>query len=190
MATEVKEEVKQVEEEKKEEVKEASAETEKAEKEHFIPKGRMDELNQKYKDEKMRADALEKAAIDKEEQALKDDKRYKELYEKSQAKITELTPKAEALATAEETLKNVLEAQIALIPEDKRALIPDYGTVEERLRYIAANGDMLRKADAFDIGASSKGGKSDKKSVVLTDEQKKMAKNLNISQEDYAKKLE
>jgi len=187
MTTEAKEEEKQV-EEKKDDVKEAAAEPKKTE-EHMIPKSRMDELNQKLKDEKMRADALEKAAIDKEEQALKDDKKYKELYEKSLAQVNKLKPQAEALEAAEETLSSVLEAQIAQIPEDKRGLIPTYGTTEERLAYIGANGDLLRKADAFDIGASSKGGKKQKDSVVLTEEQKAMAKKTGVPEDEYAKNI-
>ena len=189
MTTEEAKEEKQVEEEKKDDVKEASAGTEKAEKEHMIPKGRFDEINAKLADEKKRADALEKAAIDKEEQALKDDKKYKELYEKSVGTINKLKPQADALEAAEETLNKVLEAQIAQIPEDKRGLIPTYGTTEERLAYIGANGDLLRKADAFDIGASSKGGKKQKDSVVLTEEQKAMAKKTGVPEEQYAKNI-
>ena len=185
MTTEAKEEKQ---EEVKDDVKETSAETKKTE-DHMIPKGRFDEVNQKLADERKRADALEKAAIDKEEQKLKDDKRYKELYENAQLKITELTPKADALATAEETLQAVLLAQIEQVPEDKRMLIPAYGTVEERLSYMASNSDLLKKADAFDIGAGKKGGKSEKKSVVLTDDQKAMAKKTGVSEEDYAKKI-
>jgi len=187
MTTETQVEEKQV--ETQDDVKEAPSTAKKDEKEHLIPKSRFDEVNQKFSDEKKRADALERQAIEKEEQALKDDKKYKELYEKSLGTINTLKPKADALEVAEETLKAVLDAQIAQIPEEKRVLIPEYGTVEERLKYISVNGDLLRKAEPFDIGASSRGGKSDKKSVVLTDEQKQMAKKLNISAEDYAAKL-
>jgi len=134
------------------------------------------------------------ATIEKENQAqlekqLVEQGKYKELAEERARALAELQPKADKLDSAEATLQLVLDGQILQIPEDKRKLIPDYGTVEDRLNYIAANGDLLRKAEAFDIGASSRGGKSDKKSVVLTDEQKQMAKKLNISNEDYANKL-
>ena len=134
------------------------------------------------------------ATIEKEnqkqlEKQLAEQGKYKELAEERARALAELQPKADKLDSAEATLQLVLDGQILQIPEDKRKLIPEYGTVEDRLNYIAANGDLLRKADAFDIGASSRGGKSDKKSVVLTDEQKQMAKKLNISAEDYAAKL-
>jgi len=134
------------------------------------------------------------ATIEKENQAqlekqLVEQGKYKELAEERARALAELQPKADKLDSAEATLQLVLDGQILQIPEDKRKLIPDYGTVEDRLNYIAANGDLLRKAEAFDIGASSRDGKSDKKSVVLTDEQKQMAKKLNISNEDYANKL-
>ena len=154
--------------------------------------GLLSALKKEREANKAAADRL--ATIEKENQTqlekqLVEQGKYKELAEERARALAELQPKADKLDSAEATLQLVLDGQILQIPEDKRKLIPDYGTVEDRLNYIAANGDLLRKADAFDIGASSRGGKSDKKSVVLTDEQKQMAKKLDISNEDYANKL-
>ena len=154
--------------------------------------GLLSALKKEREANKAAADRL--ATIEKENQTqlekqLVEQGKYKELAEERARALAELQPKADKLDSAEATLQLVLDGQILQIPEDKRKLIPDYGTVEDRLNYIAANGDLLRKAEAFDIGASSRGGKSDKKSVVLTDDQKAMAKKLNISAEDYAKKL-
>ena len=154
--------------------------------------GLLSALKKEREANKAAADRL--ATIEKENQAqlekqLVEQGKYKELAEERARALAELQPKADKLDSAEATLQLVLDGQILQIPEDKRKLIPDYGTVEDRLNYIAANGDLLRKAEAFDIGASSRGGKSDKKSVVLTDEQKQMAKKLDISNEDYANKL-
>ena len=154
--------------------------------------GLLSALKKEREANKAAADRL--ATIEKENQTqlekqLVEQGKYKELAEERARALAELQPKADKLDSAEATLQLVLDGQILQIPEDKRKLIPDYGTVEDRLNYIAANGDLLRKAEAFDIGASSRGGKSDKKSVVLTDEQKQMAKKLNISNEDYANKL-
>ena len=154
--------------------------------------GLLSALKKEREANKAAADRL--ATIEKENQTqlekqLVEQGKYKELAEERARALAELQPKADKLDSAEATLQLVLDGQILQIPEDKRKLIPDYGTVEDRLNYIAANGDLLRKAEAFDIGASSRGGKSDKKSVVLTDEQKQMAKKLDISNEDYANKL-
>ena len=154
--------------------------------------GLLSALKKEREANKAAADRL--ATIEKENQTqlekqLVEQGKYKELAEERARALAELQPKADKLDSAEVTLQLVLDGQILQIPEDKRKLIPDYGTVEDRLNYIAANGDLLRKAEAFDIGASSRGGKSDKKSVVLTDEQKQMAKKLDISNEDYANKL-
>lgn len=154
--------------------------------------GLLSALKKEREANKAAADRL--ATIEKENQTqlekqLVEQGKYKELAEERARALAELQPKADKLDSAEATLQLVLDGQILQIPEDKRKLIPDYGTVEDRLNYIAANGDLLRKAEAFDYGASSRGGKSDKKSVVLTDEQKQMAKKLNISNEDYANKL-
>ena len=154
--------------------------------------GLLSALKKEREANKAAADRL--ATIEKENQTqlekqLVEQGKYKELAEERARALAELQPKADKLDSAEATLQLVLDGQILQIPEDKRKLIPDYGTVEDRLNYIAANGDLLRKAEAFDIGASSRGGKSDKKSVVLTDDQKAMAKSLGISPDDYAKKL-
>ena len=154
--------------------------------------GLLSALKKEREANKAAADRL--ATIEKENQTqlekqLVEQGKYKELAEERARALAELQPKADKLDSAEATLQLVLDGQILQIPEDKRKLIPDYGTVEDRLNYIAANGDLLRKAEAFDIGASSRGGKSDKKSVVLTDDQKAMAKKLDISNEDYANKL-
>ena len=154
--------------------------------------GLLSALKKEREANKAAADRL--ATIEKENQTqlekqLVEQGKYKELAEERARALAELQPKADKLDSAEATLQLVLDGQILQIPEDKRKLIPDYGTVEDRLNYIAANGDLLRKAEAFDYGASSRGGKSDKKSVVLTDDQKAMAKKLDISNEDYANKL-
>ena len=154
--------------------------------------GLLSALKKEREANKAAADRL--ATIEKENQTqlekqLVEQGKYKELAEERARALAELQPKADMLDSAQATLQLVLDGQILQIPEDKRKLIPDYGTVEDRLNYIAANGDLLRKAEAFDYGASSRGGKSDKKSVVLTDEQKQMAKKLDISNEDYANKL-
>ena len=154
--------------------------------------GLLSALKKEREANKAAADRL--ATIEKENQTqlekqLVEQGKYKELAEERARALAELQPKADKLDSAEATLQLVLDGQILQIPEDKRKLIPEYGTVEDRLNYIAANGDLLRKAEAFDYGASSRGGKSDKKSVVLTDEQKQMAKKLDISNEDYANKL-
>ena len=154
--------------------------------------GLLSALKKEREANKAAADRL--ATIEKENQTqlekqLVEQGKYKELAEERARALAELQPKADMLDSAQATLQLVLDGQILQIPEDKRKLIPDYGTVEDRLNYIAANGDLLRKAEAFDYGASSRGGKSDKKSVVLTDDQKAMAKKLNITNEDYANKL-
>ena len=154
--------------------------------------GLLSALKKEREANKAAADRL--ATIEKENQTqlekqLAEQGKYKELAEERARAMAELQPKADKLDSAEATLQLVLDGQILQIPEEKRKLIPEYGTVEERLNYIAANSDLLRKADAFDIGAGSRGGKSEKKSVVLTDDQKAMAKKLNISNEDYANKL-
>lgn len=185
--------VEKVEEEKVEEkVEDAQKETPSAEtkntEEHSIPKSRFDEVNQKYKDAMKRADALEKAANEAETKRLKESEDYKALYEKSQATIAELQPKADGADNALATLKEVLAAQIEAIPEAKRGLIPDELSTEKQLAWIAKNRQHLSKAQPFDIGAGEMGG-SGSDAIALTPAQREMAKKLGVSEKSYAEQL-
>lgn len=165
-----------------------TAESIKSDNGHLIAKSRYDEANQKYLDEKKRADALEKANHEAETKRLKEQEDYKALYEKSQQEITELKPKAEKVESLEAALKEDLTAQVEAIPEDKRTLIPDELSTEQQLKWISKNRALLSKAEPFDIGAGKQGGSS-QKSVVLTQEQREMAKKTGVSEEEYAKNL-
>jgi len=153
---------------------------------HMIPKNRFDEVNQKYKDAEKRYKALEKAAQDAETKRLKESDDYKALYEKAQATITELQPKADGAESAQATLKEVLEAQIESIPEAKRSLVPVELPTEKQLAWIARNRSLLSKAQPFDIGAGETGGSGDE-NVEITDEQKRAAKRVGMSPEDFIK---
>lgn len=173
-------------EEEKEGIKEETpAEAQKPE-EHMIPKSRFDDVNQKYKDAEKRLKALEKSAQDAETARLKESEDYKALYEKEQAKVLELQPKADGADSAHATLKEVLEAQIEAIPENKRSLVPDALSTEQQLAWIARNREQLGKSAQFDIGAGEKGGTGDK-SVTLSQEDAAMAKKMGMSHEEYAK---
>jgi len=165
--------------------KETPAEAQKSE-EHMIPKSRFDEVNQKFRDAEKRFKALEKAAQDAETKRLQESEDYKALYEKAQGTISELQPKADGADSAHATLKEVLEAQVEAIPNNKRDLVPDELSTEQQLAWIAKNRELLGKSAQFDIGAGEQGGSGDK-SVNLSSEDAAMAKKMGLSQEDYAK---
>jgi len=175
-----------VKEEKPEEIVQPAAEPQKTE-EHMIPKGRLDEEIQKRKDLEKRLAAIEKANQEAETKRLKESEDYKALYEKTQAELSEVKPRAEKAESMEQALKEDLEAQIAAIPEDRRTLIPTELPVDAQLKWISRNRPLLSKAAPFDIGAGKQGGEG--KSVELTAEQREIAQKLGLKPEDYAKNL-
>lgn len=154
--------------------------------EHMVPKSRLDELIAKLDAANKKADALEKAQQDAEKKRLEEANQYKELYEKTQAELTNLKPKAEQLDDYEATLKKVLDAEIATLPEEFQDVVPESLSTKEKLDWLAKNKSKFTKAEPFDIGAGKRGTKPDK-SNELTAEEKEMAKRFGVSEEDYAK---
>lgn len=149
---------------------------------------RFKELVQAAKDAKVRADALEKAAQDAEKKQLEEAQNFKALYEKAQAEITGLKPKADALTDMEKSLNAVLESQVKELPEQFRDIVPDGLNVQQKLDWLSKNKSKFAKPDAFDIGAGAKGGKKpDDKATELTEEEKVAAQALGMTPADYAK---
>jgi len=149
---------------------------------------RFKELVQAAKDAKVRADALEKAAQDAEKKQLEEANNFKALYEKAQAEITGLKPKAEALTEMEKSLTSVLEAQVKELPEQFRDIVPDGMTVQAKLEWLSKNKAKFIKPEAFDIGAGAKGAKKpDEKAQELSEEEKVAAQSLGMTVDDYKK---
>lgn len=149
---------------------------------------RFKELVQAAKDAKVRADALEKAAQDAEKKQLEEANNFKALYEKAQAEITGLKPKAEALTEMEKSLTAVLDAQVKELPEQFRDIVPDGLTVQAKLEWLSKNKAKFQKPEAFDIGAGAKGAKHvEDKSVELSAEEKIAARDLGMTEADYIK---
>ena len=154
--------------------------------EHMIPKSRLDEvlaLNKTFAD---RLAALELERKDEVEKRLAEQNQWKELAEKRGAELTEAQGKAAKVAEYEKTLESLLEKQVGEIPEEKRALIPTYGTTQQRLEWIAANRAILTAPKPFDIGAGRQGGAEGKK-IELTAEELEVARKFGMTPEDYAK---
>jgi hypothetical protein len=133
-----------------------------------------------------KADAFEKAQQDAERKRLEETNDYKKLYEATLADVTKFKPIAEQVNAYEKTLGEILEAQIAELPEDYRDVVPDGLSTKQKLDWLAKNKIKFMKAEPFDIGAGKRGVKPDKSSQ-LTDDEKRMAKHLGMSEEDYAK---
>lgn len=153
---------------------------------HMIPKTRLDEEIQKRKNLQEKVDALEAQSKKAEQDRLKEKEDYKGLYETVLKENADLKPKAQVVEDLEKTLKTVLDAQVAELPEQMRTLVPAELTTQQKLNWLSANKSILTKAKPVDIGAGKHGG-GEGKSIDLTDEEKKMATDFGMSFEDYAK---
>jgi len=154
--------------------------------ENMIPKSRLDEVIAQRDAATKKAEALERAQQEAEKKRLEEANQYKELYEKTQAELSSLKPKAEQVDTYEKTLQDILAAQVAELPEDYRDVVPDGLTTQAKLDWLAKNKSKFMKAEPFDIGAGKRGTKPDK-SAELTAEERAVAQRFGMSDEEYAK---
>lgn len=151
---------------------------------------RFKELVDAANEAKKRADALEKANQDAERKQLEEANEFKKLYEKAQAEIATLKPKAEGLESMEQTLSGLLEAEIKTLPEQFQDIVPE-GTTKQKLEWLGKNKSKFMKPEAFEIGAGATGAKKDNtKKIELTAEQKQMARDYGIKEEDYIRQLD
>ncbi len=164
----------------------ASPATQSAPAEHMIPKARLDEVLSKLEAAQKKSDALEKAQQEAEKKRLEESSQYKELYEKTQAELTSLKPKAEQVDDYEKTLGELLTAQVAELPAEFQDVVPDGLTTKQKLDWLSKNKSKFMKAEPFDIGAGKRGTKADKK-IELTPEEKEMAAKYGMTEEAYAK---
>lgn len=156
--------------------------------ENMIPKSRLDEVIAQRDAAQRKAEALEKAQQDAEKKRLEEASEYKKLYETTQTELSSLKPKAEQVEAYEKTLQEILEAQVAELPEEFKDIVPDGLSTKQKLDWLAKNKSKFMKAEPFDIGAGKRGVKPDKK-TELTPEQKEMARQYGLSEEEYAKHL-
>ena len=152
----------------------------------MIPKARLDEVLSKLEAAQKKSDALEKAQQEAEKKRLEESNQYKELYEKTQAELTSLKPKAEQVDDYEKTLGELLTAQVAELPAEFQDVVPDGLTTKQKLDWLSKNKSKFMKAEPFDIGAGKRGTKADKK-IELTPEEKEMAAKYGMTEEAYAK---
>lgn len=165
----------------------AEAKKTEKEKENMIPQSRLNEeiTRRKESDKKLATIEKEQAALN--EKHLEEQGKYKELAEERATKLAELQPQADQVDSMAKTLKEILAAEIEALPEVARPLVPSELSDQQQLNWIAKNKTNLSKPNAFDIGAGKRGSENGEVLVDLTAEEKAMAKNMNVSEKDYAK---
>jgi hypothetical protein len=149
---------------------------------------RFKELNEAANTYKAKAEALEKANQEAEQKRLLEQNDFKQLYEKTQAELTSLKPKAEQLLSMEKTLNLLLEAEVKSLPEQFQDVVPDGLNTQQKLDWISKNKSKFMKPEAFDIGAGKTGAKKPEgKAVELSPEERQLARDFGMSEDDYVK---
>jgi seryl-tRNA synthetase len=153
--------------------------------ENMVPQSRLNEMAEKNRQLQERLDATEKERQDQLEKQLQEQGKWKELAEQRAQELATLKPKAEQVDTYEATLKKVLDAEIATLPEEYQDVVPEGLSTKDQLDWLAKNKSKFMKAEPFDIGAGKRGVKPEKK-TELSEEEKDMARQYGMSEEKYA----
>ena len=113
--------------------------------EHMIPKTRFDEINNRLKQlEKEKAES-EKAASEFSRKTAEEQGKYKELYEQSTAKLSQLEEKAKSAELYQEVLNKLLTTQRAGLPEGIIKLLDKLDPADQ-LEWIAENKSTVAPA--------------------------------------------
>lgn len=155
-------------------------------KENMVPQSRLNEMAEKNRLLQERLNATEKERQEQLEKQLAEQGKWKEIAEQRANELAGMKPKADLVDEYETVLKEQLAAEIETLPDDFKDVIPDGLSTKDQLRWLAKNKSKFLKAEPFDIGAGKTGVKPTKK-VELTPEQKEMARQYGVSEEDYAK---
>jgi phage I-like protein len=153
----------------------------------MVPQSRLNEMAEKNRQLQERLDATEKERQDQLEKQLQEQGKWKELAETRAQELATLKPKADQLDSYETTLKKVLDAEIATLPEEYQDVIPESLSTQAKLDWLAKNKSKFMRAEPFDIGAGKRGSKPDGKAPELSPQEKEMARQYGVSEEDYAK---
>lgn len=158
------------------------------------------QLREEAKANRLKAQALEDKLTqrEREEQAreaelLKEQGKYRELYEKQTEAYTKVKTEAEQSAAYQAAFKQSLDARIATIPEGMRSLVPEGLSPLQLSEWLDKNAALLsnRRAPNLDAGAGSGGGAATQTAIAATVNDQRMANNFRLPLETYMKyKLE
>ena len=153
---------------------------------HMIPKSRHDEVLEQNRKLSESLAAIETERKAETEKRLAEQNQWKELAEKRGAELADAQAKAAQVDEYEQALSDLFDKQMAESPEDKRGLVPAYGTTKQRLEWISINRALLVAPQPFSIGAGRQGG-ADNQPINLSPEEAEVARKFGMTPEEYAK---
>ena len=115
----------------------------------------------------------------REQEALAEQGRWKELAEKRQAELDKLSPYQQRAEQLEATLRAANEARINRLPENMRGLVPTEYAPEKLASWLDTNAALLVRPTppATDAGAGGSGGGT----VIVTDADRAQAAAANAN---------
>lgn len=172
--------------EKQESGAEPSAET--LNTEARIPRERLNQVLSEKKALEDRLARLEAEQREKEASALAEQGKYKELYEQALQEVEPLRAAKAELEQRKQELDTRNKERLALIPEDKRALIPEIDDPVKLERWLDRSLSLIVEQQRPQAPASDGGAKSTTKAnpLKLSDMELEFAKLAGISPERYA----
>lgn len=121
--------------------------------EQFIPRERFDQVNNRAKeleqqvaDMKAKEVEAEKAKTEADEERLKEQNKFEELYNKTKVERDELLPYKEQIEGLKKQVAESNKARIEKVPERMRGLIPESDDSFEVQAYLDKNADVLNES--------------------------------------------
>jgi hypothetical protein len=130
---------------------------------------------------------LEEEMAKREQARLAEEGRWKELAEKREVELQKLMPYQQRAEALEATLRESNTQRMKRLPEDMQAIVPVDYAPEKLAAWLDANLEKLLKPVAPNLdGGAGAGGSS---RTTLTDEQRTMARRMNMTDEQFAQQL-
>lgn len=109
--------------------------------EHMIPKTRFDEVNSKFQKLQEQLETFTKEKEQAELEAKKKKGEFEELYNGAQSELetykTQSQEKSQRVEQLESIIQTLVDAELEVVPEDMRDLVPENFTPEQKLSWIS-----------------------------------------------------
>lgn len=108
--------------------------------EHMIPKSRFDEVNEQYKTLKAQLDEITQAKEQEEIENKKKQGEFETLYNETSQELetykSQVTEASERVEQLEGIIQTLVDAELEVVPEEMRDLVPENFTPEQKLSWI------------------------------------------------------
>ena len=152
-------------------------------------KAHIKELRAESKSRRLALKEEQEAQRKRAQEQLEQQGEYKKLADELMQEVLELRPMREKYQSRMEYEKSRNEARIADIPEIFQSAIPTDYAPDKLSQWLDANIDKLKLPQAPNIDAGAGTGGSHARPIVLTSQQKTMAKMANMTEAEYAAQL-